>query len=462
VTLSSVLTTGVNGLNAASHGTAVASQNVSNAATPGYTRRVTNQQAIPLQYGGGVSSQASTRVQDAYLQRRSLVALAYSGDTAARADTLSVIDTTFGDTPGSLGQALASFQSSVADLSTNASDTAARQTFLASASQLTQAFNRASADLSTARVDANGRISQAVAAVDGKLDAIAKLGGQIVLAKAQGQEYGDLADRRDQLVRDVASALPVSTSEDPTGAMTLTFSGSRTLVSPDGTVHPLQASLDTTTGDVHIFRTTSGAQEDVTSMITGGTIGGSVAARDGALADARSSLDQLASDVTGAYNLVHRAGVGLDGVTGRNLFTPLASVSGAAASMSVSSDVAGQPRNVGAALAPGSLPGDNRNALALAGLASQPFASAGTATADAAYGALVASGGTALRQALDQQGQAQTAQTQLDNLRSSVSGVSTDDEMVSLMQYQRSYQASMRVVETADAMLGELLNMRGP
>jgi flagellar hook-associated protein 1 FlgK len=48
---------------------------------------------------------------------------------------------------------------------------------------------------------------------------------------------------------------------------------------------------------------------------------------------------------------------------------------------------------------------------------------------------------------------------QLNALRDSVSGVSTDDEMISMMKYQRAYQASLRVIETADSMMSSLMNM---
>jgi flagellar hook-associated protein 1 len=48
----------------------------------------------------------------------------------------------------------------------------------------------------------------------------------------------------------------------------------------------------------------------------------------------------------------------------------------------------------------------------------------------------------------------------VDALRQSVSGVNTDEEMMNVMKFQRSYQAALRVVETADQMLQSLLNMR--
>ncbi len=47
---------------------------------------------------------------------------------------------------------------------------------------------------------------------------------------------------------------------------------------------------------------------------------------------------------------------------------------------------------------------------------------------------------------------------QLDNYRSAVSGVSTDEEMSNLMVFQRSYQASARCITMIDSMINTIIN----
>jgi flagellar hook-associated protein 1 FlgK len=226
-------------------------------------------------------------------------------------------------------------------------------------------------------------------------------------------------------------------------------------------VHHLEANLEPTSGDVRIYRQTAGAMEDITSFITTGTIGGAIAARDGALTDARNALDQLATDVANAYNSVHSAGFGLDGAGARNLFAvPPAGVTGAAASFAVSTDVAGQPDLLAGATDPLSVPGDNRNAIELFHVRDQNLATGGTQTMQQAYRALVSDAGTALQSANNQSAQTGAVLSQVENLRASASGVNTDEEMISLMKFQRAYQASLRVIETADQMLDDLLNLR--
>jgi flagellar hook-associated protein 1 FlgK len=58
----------------------------------------------------------------------------------------------------------------------------------------------------------------------------------------------------------------------------------------------------------------------------------------------------------------------------------------------------------------------------------------------------------------NQQALRQATITQAQNLNSSISGVSLDQEMTNLDQFQRAYEASSQVLQTANTLLGELMN----
>ena len=451
---------GRNALLASQRGSQVASHNLTNASTPGYTRRVVEMQSIPLQHGGGVRTGEITRAVDPYLERRGLGARGFSGESDAKVRALNVFDTVFADGQGSIGEAMDAFDAALTDFSVSPQSIPNRQVVLARADDLAKAFSRAQEALAQARTDTNEAISNDVKAVNTKLDRIGELNKQIVAGKNELTDVNDLEDQRDQLVREIATSLPVQTLQDDSGAIAVVLAGSRDLVSIDSKVHHLVPTSATTTGRITIQRETNGAMEDITDLFSTGSIGGAIAARDGALQDTQDALDQLAYDVSTAYNTQHAAGVGLDGATGRNLFNAPGTVTGAALSFGVSADVAGQPSLLAGASDAASLPGDNRNARALLGLQDQRIASGGTATAQQAFSAMVASAGSASRSAQDQQEFADTSLAQIESLRESYSGVSTDEEMMNIMKYQRSYQAALRVVETADSMLASLLNMR--
>ncbi len=53
------------------------------------------------------------------------------------------------------------------------------------------------------------------------------------------------------------------------------------------------------------------------------------------------------------------------------------------------------------------------------------------------------------------------ASVELDTSRDSVSSVDLNDEAMSLMQYQKSYNAACRLMTTMDAMIDKLINGTG-
>ena len=119
------------------------------------------------------------------------------------------------------------------------------------------------------------------------------------------------------------------------------------------------------------------------------------------------------------------------------------------------------PRAFAAALPPDdpqtSVAGDNRNALALAGLATDRVLANGTTSIAASYSELVANVGVKTRQAqlsADAQGRMLDASRAQ---RDSVSGVNLDEEAANLLRYQQAYQAAAQVIAVAGTMFDTLL-----
>jgi flagellar hook-associated protein 1 FlgK len=101
--------------------------------------------------------------------------------------------------------------------------------------------------------------------------------------------------------------------------------------------------------------------------------------------------------------------------------------------------------------------GDNRGALALAGLASERLLGGGTATFSESYSQLVADVGVrTLRAEINADVQARLlgdAQGQ----RESISGVNLDEEAANLLRYQQAYQAAAQVITVANTLFETLL-----
>ncbi len=103
--------------------------------------------------------------------------------------------------------------------------------------------------------------------------------------------------------------------------------------------------------------------------------------------------------------------------------------------------------------------GDNRNALALAGLQDAAVLDNGTTSAADAYGQLVAGVGTEAHNAKLAQTAQATLLEQSRAARSTVSGVNLDEEAANLVRLQQAYQAAAQVIAIGNSLFGTLLDM---
>ena len=181
--------------------------------------------------------------------------------------------------------------------------------------------------------------------------------------------------------------------------------------------------------------------------MTGGSIAGEITARDGALAGLQSGLNTLAAQLITSVNNIYSAGYDLNGDTGQNLFTGTD-----AASIGVNSALASDPSQFQASGTAGAT-GDNTIALALAQLASQKISKLSNQTFTQSYAQTVSALGDAISRATDQLDTSQAVSQTLSNQRSAVSGVSIDEEMTQLLQYQKAYEASAQLVTTINTMM---------
>jgi flagellar hook-associated protein 1 FlgK len=166
----------------------------------------------------------------------------------------------------------------------------------------------------------------------------------------------------------------------------------------------------------------------------------------------------LAEAIVTEVNAVHESGTNPAGTTGISFFDPTGLT---ATSIALSADVLGGLDAIAAGTPDGGglyRAGANDVALALAGLRDTDAASLGT-TIGAHYDGLVLDVGRGVRSSADAAQVHRVLADQADLRRMSLTGVSVDEELVKLIEFQTGYQASARVITTADEMLQSLLAM---
>ena len=443
-------------------GTAVAGQNMANVNNPAYAReQLVVQTSAPLETpageeGTGADVVSITEVRDGLLDNQIQSENSATGSFTAQQSALQNAEAYLGEqltnTSGAsaastdgLAAKLSNLFNSFSSLTTGAGDPA---TVVQSAQEVATQFNQVSANLSQVRGNLNTSIQNDVASSNQDLSDIAALNQQIVLAEAGGGTANDLVDERQQKIENLAGMVNISTAAQPDGSVDISIGGVP-MVTGGNAVNGLQ-TYDAGGGQLLIQDENSATP----LAVTGGSIGGNITARDGALAGLQTSLDTLASQLITQVNNIYSAGYDSSGGTGQTFFTGTG-----AANIGVNSALVSDPSQFQASSTPGA-GGDTQIALALANLATQNNPALGNQSLTQNYAQTVSNLGNAINTATDQLNTSQAISTTLTNQRSSQSGVSIDEEMTNLMQFQKAYEASAQLVTTLNAMMETVINMK--
>ena len=435
----------------------VTGQNVSNVNTPGYVRRnaLIETRGLPGASQGGVNIKGINRAFDQFLDQRSVVASGLSAYANSHDSALGGLQAIFNDTDGSgLSDKVTQLFSSFTALAANPNDPTTRATVLTRADAFAAGLRDSSSQITSQRTDMYAQAQGVATQVNGIAGRIAKLNNQIAQAEGSGSDASDMHDQRGNLISDLSQLVDVHSFIDGSGKFVVRAAGS-TLVE-GGLAANLSVQLDVS-GNLQVLSQRGGSPaSDVTSQLSGGQLYGLQQARDVDATSAQTKLDQLAFDVATAVNTQHAAGFGLDGVSGRNLFS-VSPMPGSAATITLDPAMVGQPNRIAASDTAANVPGGSNNATALSIIAGQKVASGGTRTPIEAYSDLVGDVGSRKQAAQNDVTlrEAQAAQTK--SLRDSSSGVSLDEEMVSLTRYQRGYEAATKLIKTVDDLLAGLM-----
>jgi len=460
--LTQLLNVARDALTAQSYGLNVTGQNISNASTPGYVRRVAllETQNLGSQSGGGVRAVGLDRVTNDFIERRENQATGTSSAATARDQTLASIEALFNDGGGTgLGAALSDVFASFSALAANPNDTTTRSNVLAAVGAFTDRANATGDTLAQTQIDLKQQAQDTVEQVNQRAEEIAKLDMQIAQATMQGDDASDLKDQRTQKILNMSGLINTHTFTDGSGNTVVQVAGT-TIV--DGQ-HARTLSIDLNAdGSLKLLANQSGGgASEITQFLTGGKLGGIKEARDKDLFDVSQKLNALVFDVASALNTQHALGVGADGGSGRNLFDLGATSTNAARDVRVSVDVFDHPERIAAASSVFSTPGGSDNAVALSKIFDPHIAVGNSKTAAQAYGDLIGSiGSTRASSQRDVETQAAIL-SQVQSMHQSQSGVSLDEEMVNLTKFQNAYQAASKMIGVADQLMQTLLNTVG-
>jgi len=461
-----ILGIALSGLNAAQAGIRTTQHNISNINTAGFRRQQVDYAAQSPEFGGtayyGTGVGVST-VRSLYSQFQDSQVLLNQGQLSRNetyATQASQIDKLVGDANSGLTSAMDAFFSATQTVATDPTSDAARQLMLSSGRNLASRINTLDTAFKNIRDDSNHEIEATLQRINTYASQIAAMSGNIARAEASnGQPANDLRDQRDQLVAEVNKLINVTPVEQGDGAFNLFVGSGQPLV--------VGTSVSTLTADktqsffVPVLNMASGSTQTLdSSKITGGSLGGLLAVREDVLLPAIKGLDKLAFELATQFNAQHTAGFDIAGATGINFFTDLATTLAAPPSNAADA-FAMNPKMtsdlIAASASPLDSPGDNRNALLLAGLQTKPNTVNGSDTFSSFYAQLVASTASYASEADIGVAAYETLTRQSTAAQQAISGVNLDEEAANLIRFQQAYQASAKAMQVASGLFDELI-----
>ena len=440
-------------------------QNIANEQTEGYRRRRVELRAESLNgpgviiptppdgsYGLGVSLQSIDRVRDQLLASSTWEARSGLGATDEESRLLSTIENLFpANSAGSLTDVFDAFWSAWSDLANKPDDLGVRQTLKTRAEALAQTFNRISSDLDRLENQALDDLTTRVDEFNDKLLRLADLNVQIQAQRAKGTPDLAAEDERDLVVSELAELAPIRVEVDERNAFSITVHGMTVLQGRDVSTLSLDTSVQppslTYGGTGVAFNPPAGDD---------GRVGALLRTLTDTIPDTRQRLDTLASTLVSRVNALHSTGYGLDGNTGRTFFDPTGVAAG---TLAVSVDIS-EARFIAASSDPDPTAlGNNDIATAILQERTAQQATLSNATFEGHAINLISDIGGRLEAANGQfEGHAAVV-NYLEALDRGVSGVSVNEELTSLIQYQQTFAAAARVLTAAQSMMDTLLEI---
>jgi len=446
----------------------VASHNLANVNTEGYSKQEAMMYAKPgvktLKgvLGDGVDISEIRRREAKFAERRLYEESTLYSHWQTRRRIMDQIEGLFsgvGETD--LNTRITKFFNAWEDLSGNPSDMVFRAEVAKQAETLTDNFHSLNSQIERIRENINSEISGNIRQVNEILHKIEDLNEEIASIEYNGVKANDLQDRRNQHINALSEFLDIDIQERTNGKIAVLHQGN-ILVSNDR-VFEISAEKVKQNGILTTNLQIGGKEVEISS----GRIGGLFLVQENMLDSYQGTIDDIASSIVKQVNSTHTIGFDFNGDLGTNFFDPGKQTAGSIIlNDEITQDLkkiaaAGGSHDWSAGVHVSNGIGDNSNALRIAELRYLRVMDNNSTTFEEVYNTLYAEVGFDTNDAIQNEDSQQLLVEQLQNYRESIVGVSSDEELADIEKFQNAYAASARLISIADEMFQSLINMLG-
>lgn len=296
--------------------------NVANANTEGYTRKIVNlEHRVLAGAGAGVQVASLVRKVDEQLIASARTELSSLNAASAQESYFSYVQDLFGspEDNASIAHQLAQFTAASESLATDPDSALAQQEVVLRGEDVANTLQHMTDTLQDLRRQADAEIADAVEEINSLIATIADLNVKVVATATVGHDVAGLQDQRDVALNRLAELVDISVYDRGNGDLVVFTTGGQVPVDSSATTvtHTEAAQVSAATtyaeGDFSAI-TTGNLGSDLTETVRGGKLYGLIQMRDSILPDMQSSLDELASELRDTVNQIHNRGTPLPGL----------------------------------------------------------------------------------------------------------------------------------------------------
>jgi len=312
VSLNGIAATALSALKTSSSALSVVSNNIANLNTPGYARRVVNQQTLAA--GGqlmGVDMADVRRVVDSFLQQENLSA---SG-SASRFDTAASFFTQLNGLLGgpgdnqSMATGLTNLAAAFGVASQAPSSSSSSTAVLNSLQGLATDINNVSGTISSLQSQVDSQVVNSISSTNDLIKQVYTLNQQIKTQVATGNTNSALLDQRDNALNALSQTMGIRVNQQSDGGFNVTTTDGINLVSNTYAVLSYAGGVQNGTyGNIQIQDTNPQTGQIIGQSIaldphlSGGSLKGMIDMRDQTLGGLAEGLGNFAQNVAQAFN----------------------------------------------------------------------------------------------------------------------------------------------------------------
>lgn len=333
MSLTSIMNIANSGMHAAQTQLRVVSDNVANVNTPGYVRKIADQQSTATQgVGSGVEVARIRLATDRFLQAASLNAGAEAGRQGVRYELFDRIQTLFGDPSGdnSFFTGVDDLFAAFSSVSESPTSSPLRQDILYQAQALFDQGAAIGKNIQATREEADGRLRTAVDTANDLLSQIEDLNKTIASAAAAGDDATGSQNAQATLLSQLSQLMDIKVTGRANGGV-MVRTGTGALLAGQGhatLAYSPAGAVDGKTAFNEVWITEPGGQKRaLLDSVASGEIKGLVELRDVDAPAAAERLGELMSKVADELNRAHNANSSVPAPTalvGRNTGLSLA------------------------------------------------------------------------------------------------------------------------------------------